>query len=144
MATPTTVDWTASRTGQLPFSDANVALAKVFVFGKWCEVAFDRGRTQPLDLSGACKYGSLFMQGVFGGELRGHYQHQYNFIAGRVGDLSHDAADVGRMRHPYLHEPDYFAVPELQAALALCEVRTDVWAAEFVALRHQAALWRAC
>jgi hypothetical protein len=78
------------------------------------------------------------MQGVFGGELRGHFEHQYNYIDGRLVDLSHDAADVGRMRHPYQHEPEYFAVPELQAALALCVLRTDVWAAEFVGMPFNA------
>ncbi|MBP6676815.1 MAG: hypothetical protein KA185_16145 [Vitreoscilla sp.] len=129
------VDWTAPRTGRLPYTYANFAHAKLFLFGKWCEVAAGHNLAQPTDLSGACKYGSLFMQGVFGGELRGHYEHQYNFIAGRLVDLSHDAADVGRMRQPYLHEPDYFAVPELQAALELCLLRTDAWAAEFVGLR---------
>lgn len=128
-------DWAAQQPGLLPYTCAEFARAKVFLFGKWCEVASDRNQARPTDLSGACKYGSLFMQGVFGGELRGHYQHQYNFIDGRLVDLSHDAADVGRMRHPYLHEPEYFAVPELQAALALCVVRTDVWAAEFIGLR---------
>ncbi len=126
------VDWTAPRPGQLPYTYANFAHAKRFFFGKWCEVASDRHLARPLDLSGACKYSSLFMQGVFGGELRGHYEHQYNFIDGRLVDLSHDAADVGRMRHPYLHEPEYFAVPELRAALQLCLLRTDVWVAEFV------------
>lgn len=129
-------DWAAPRPAQLPYTYANFARAKVFVFGKWCEVAAGRNLTPPADLSGACKYGSLFMQGVFGGTLRGHYEHQYNFIDGRVVDLSHDAADVGRMRHPYLHEPDYFAVPQLRAALALCELRTDAWAAEFIATGH--------
>lgn len=127
-------DWAAPQPGLLPYSYANFAQAKLFFFGKWCEVAAERHLTQPLDLSGACKYGSLFMQGVFGGELRGHYEHQYNFIDGRLVDLSHDAADVGRMRHPYLHEPDYFAVPELQAALECCLPRTEAWVAEFVLL----------
>ncbi|MBK7612914.1 MAG: transcriptional regulator [Burkholderiales bacterium] len=129
-------DWAAPQPGLLPYTYANFARAKVFLFGKWCEVAADRHQAQPADLSGACKYGSLFMQGVFGGELRGHYEHQYNFIAGRLVDLSHDAADVGRMRQPYRHEPEYFAVPELQAALERCLLRTDAWAAEFVGLRN--------
>lgn len=126
-------DWAAPRPAQLPYTYANFARAKVFVFGKWCELAASQHLAVPLDLSGACKYGSLFMQGVFGGELRGHYEHQYNFIAGRLVDLSHDAADVGHMRHPYLHEPEYFAVPELQASLELCVLRTDAWAVEFIA-----------
>jgi hypothetical protein len=131
-------DWTSARVAQLPYSYANFALAKVFFFGKWCECTDQRQLARPVDLSGACKYGSLFMQCVFGGAIRGHYEHQYNFIDGRLVDLSHDAADVGRMRHPYLHEPDYFVTPELQAALLLCVPRAEGWAAEFMAERVRA------
>lgn len=126
------MNWTDPRTGLLPYSYENFAHAKVFVFRKWCEQAAERQAVVPADLSGACKYGSLFMQRVFGGTLRGHFEHQYNLIEGRLVDLSHDAADVGRMRNPYLHEPDYFAVPELIASLDGCTPRVEVWAAEFM------------
>lgn len=126
------MNWTDPRTGLLPYSYENFAHAKVFVFRKWCERAIECQAQVPTDLSGACKYGSLFMQRVFGGSLRGHFEHQYNFIDGRLVDLSHDAADVGRMRNPYLHEPDYFAMPELMASLDGCVPRIELWAAEFM------------
>jgi hypothetical protein len=132
-------DWTLPRAGALPYSAANFAHAKLFFFGKWCERSAQRELPAPLDLSGACKYGSLFMLCVFGGSLRGHYQHQYNFIDGRLVDLSHDAADVGRMSHPYLHEPDYFRIPEQQASLDLCLPHAQAWAIQFVALRDAGA-----
>ena len=128
------IDWTTARPAQLPYSYARFAEAKAFFFGKWCDAATDRHESPPHDLSGACKYGSLFMQCVFGGGLRGHYEHQYNFIQGRLVDLSHDAVDVGRMRDPYQHEPTYFDVPELQASLAGCLPRAERWAAEFLAM----------
>jgi hypothetical protein len=127
-------DWTSPRVARMGYSYAHFAAAKVFVFRKWCERAQEQQLTRPDDLSGACKYGSLFMQSVFGGGLRGHFEHQFNLIDGRLVDLSHDAMDVGRMRHPYLHEPDYFAVPELQRSLATCLPRAEGWATEF--LRH--------
>jgi hypothetical protein len=79
------------------------------------------------------------MQSVFGGAIRGHYEHQYNFIDGRLVDLSHDALDVGRMRNPYLHEPEYFSIPELQASLAACLPRAVSWADQFVASCAEAA-----
>lgn len=129
------VDWTLPRVARLPYTYANFARAKVFVYGKWCGDAADPQWQPPADLSGACKYGSLFMQAVFGGAIRGHFEHQYNFIDGRLVDLSHDASDVGRMRHPYLHEPDYFQVPEVQLSLSQCEPRAQRWADEFVALQ---------
>ena len=133
------VDWTSPRQARLDYSAANFAHAKTFVFGKWCSYAVERERLAPLDLSGSCKYGSIFMQAVFGGAIRGHFEHQYNFIGGRLVDLSHDAADVGRMSHPYLHEPDYFSVPELQAALSGCTERSVAWAEEFIMLHPPTA-----
>jgi hypothetical protein len=126
------MDWTSARAPRLAYSYAHFADAKVFVFRKWCERAQEQQRSQPFDLSGACKYGSLFMQSVFGGGLRGHFEHQFNLIDGRLVDLSHDAMDVGRMRHPYLHEHDYFAVPALQRSLAECLPRAEGWASEFL------------
>ena len=126
------MDWNASGAGKLDYSYAHFALAKSFVFRKWCDLATERGLVLPVDLSGACKYGSLFMHGVFGGSIRGHYQHQYNHIDGRTVDLSHDAADVGAMGQPYLHEPDYFALPSLRSSLDACVPRVNEWVIEFL------------
>ncbi|MCG2656587.1 MAG: hypothetical protein U1C47_03520 [Hydrogenophaga sp.] len=135
---PMGLDCTLPQAGRLPYTDANFRAAKVFVFGKWCEEAVGQPDKVPLDLSGACKYGSLFMQRVFGGAIRGHYEHQYNFIDGQRVDLSHEARDVACMRHPYLHEPAYFQVPELQASLASCLPRAQRWADEFLAQQSAA------
>ena len=126
------IDWTVDRDAQLAYSYERFAQAKDFVFRKWCEQAAERHALPPADLSGSCKYGSLFMNQVFGGSICGHYEHQYNIIGGRIVDLSHDAADVGRISNPYLHEPDFFAIPEKQAALANCLPRVERWVAQFL------------
>jgi hypothetical protein len=126
-------DWTAHSEGALRYSYERFALAKVFVFRKWVELAAERRIATPTDLSGSCKFGSLFMNRVFGGALRGHYQHQYNLIEGRIVDLSHDAVDVGRMQDPYLNEPGFFDIPEQRASLNGCLPRVELWALEFLA-----------
>lgn len=126
------IDWTIEQEAQLAYTYQRFAQAKVFVFKKWCEQAAERGILPPSDLSGACKFGSLFMQQVFGGRICGHYEHQYNVIGGRIVDLSHDAIDVGRIRHPYLHEPDYFGIPEKQASLNRCAPRVNAWVIQFL------------
>lgn len=126
------MDWTANREGQLSYTYERFAQAKVFVFRKWLEHAAEKRVETPTDLSGSCKYGSLFMNRVFGGSIRGHFEHQYNLIDGRLVDLSHDAADVGRLRNPYLDEPEYFAIPEQQASLDRCLPRVDRWVLEFL------------
>jgi hypothetical protein len=125
-------DWTIDREAQLAYTYDRFAQAKVFVFGKWCERAIERGTLRPTDLSGSCKYGSLFMNRVFGGSICGHYEHQYNIIGGRIVDLSHDALDVGRIKNPYLHEPDFFAIPEKQASLDRCLPLVERWAVQFI------------
>ncbi|MFZ2726934.1 MAG: transcriptional regulator [Methylococcaceae bacterium] len=126
-------DWTAPREAQLAYSYQRFAQAKVFFFARWCELASERHALIPVDLSGSCKYGSLFMNQVFGGTICGHYQHQYNLIGGRIVDLSHDAIDVGSISNPYLHEPDYFAIPKKQAALERCLPRVEIWVIQFLA-----------
>ncbi len=127
------MNWTENRDAQLVYSYEHFAQAKVFVFRKWCERAAERGVIPPTDLSGSCKYGSLFMNQVFGGIICGHYEHQYNIIGGRIVDLSHDAIDVGRLTNPYLHEPDFFAIPKKQAALNRCLPRVERWVVQFLA-----------
>jgi hypothetical protein len=128
-------DWTAHCASALPYSSGEFAHAKVFLFDKWCDRARLNKLLPPTDLSGSCKYGSLFMQAVFGGVVRGHFEHQYNYIEGRIVDLSHDAADVGRMRNPYLHEPLYFEIPEVRLSLAGCYPSSQAWAEAFLAQR---------
>lgn len=126
-------DWTINRKAQLAYSYERFGQAKSFVFRKWCELADERHAFPPTDLSGSCKYGSLFMNQVFGGSIRGHYEHQYNIIEGRIVDLSHDAIDVGRIINPYLHEPGFFAIPERQASLDNCLPRVTCWVVQFLA-----------
>ncbi len=131
-------DWTVDRKGQLAYSYEYFALAKAFVFRKWCEQAAERGAFPPTDLSGSCKYGSLFMNQIFGGVICGHYEHQYNIIGGRIVDLRHDAIDVGKIKYPYLHEPDFFAIPEKLASLNRCLPRVMNWVSLFMEEIEQA------
>lgn len=119
------IDWTSPREGRRTCTYGAFASAKCWFFRRWSAWSHDRGLPPPADLSGSCKHGSLFMQSVYGGGIRGQCAHPYNFIDGRVVDLRHDALDVGRMRQPSLHEPAYFLVPELQDALTGCEPRAQ-------------------
>lgn len=129
----------ASSPPPLVYSYQQFSEAKRFFFRVWCEFARERGAPPPEDLSGACKYASLFMRELFGGEIEGHYAHQYNRIDGRLVDLSHDARDVGRMHNPYLHEPEYFNIPEYQRSRAACMPRIDTWVRLFLQEHDEAA-----
>jgi hypothetical protein len=125
-------DWTVDRKARIAYSYERFAQAKAFVFRKWCEQAIERRLLPPTDLSGSCKFGSLFINQVFGGSICGHYEHHYNVIDGRIVDLSHDSMDVGRITNPYLHEPEYFNIPEKQASLDSCLPRVERWVNEFL------------
>ena len=127
-------DWTVDRKAKIAYSYERFAQAKIFVFRKWCDQAKDRGLLPPADLSGSCKYGSLFMNQSFS-VARYTVIMNINTISsgGRIVDLSHDAIDVGRITNPYLHEPDYFAIPEKRASLNKCLPRVEGWVIEFLA-----------
>ena len=79
----------------LPATPENIAAAKSFVFGKWRERAQELGRDDPLDLSDACKFTSLFAATIFGGTMRGNFFHQWVELPdGHTLDLNDEAADV--------------------------------------------------
>lgn len=131
------MDWTHPQPGQQNYAPAQWAHLQGFVFARWCDWAAERDAARPLDLSGACRYGSLFMHRLFGGSLRGNYQHQYNDIGGLHVDLGRDAADVRAMSDPWLHEPLYFDVPEQRAALQACLPRVDRWVQTYLSQSRQ-------
>jgi hypothetical protein len=133
------MDWSQPQAGQRAWSPAQFAGTQAFVLQQWRRWAVLRQAAAPQDLSGACRYGSLFMCRLYGGAIRGHYQHQYNDLQGRHVDLSRDAADVQAMRDPWQHEPLYFQVPELQRALQTCLPRVDDWVAQFLSENPQSA-----
>jgi hypothetical protein len=126
------MEWLQPHVGQRVYTPAQFGPARDFVFEQWCDWARQRAAPRPQDLSGACRYGSLFMCRVFGGTLRGHYQHQFNDIDGLLVDLSRDAADVAAMRDPWRHEPSYFDLPELQAELRSCQPRVEGWVERYL------------
>jgi hypothetical protein len=87
--------------GLLPATPENIEAAQEFVMRKWVERFHERNpgaNDIPTDLSSACKFTSLFAQGVFGGRLRGNEGHQYVELPdGEILDLNRDARDVIEM-----------------------------------------------
>ena len=132
----------------------NIAAAKSFVFGKWRERAKELGRDDPLDLSDACKFTSLFAALVFGGTLHGNFFHQWIALPdGRTLDLNDEAADVITMLRgempddakPYADEMRKKLPPSLYApddrhmrsrgnrqSMASVRPRVQRWADEFL------------
>jgi len=139
-----------------PATPDNLRAARAFVMAKWRERARELGLPDPDDLSGSCRFSSMFAQGIFGGELQGNPAHQFVRLDGEVLDLNADARDVrerraeweaaqrkarigrrldGREWHardPHAHDRRYWWSMENQEALRRCKPRVDSWTREFI------------
>ena len=112
---------------------ANLSLARRICLAGWRERAAERGSPEPVDLSGSCKFTSMFAAEIFGGEMRGNEEHQFCQLAGgRIIDLNHDAADVQRMEDPHVHDPGFWGNPDHAASLESCRSRVGLWVSQFL------------
>ena len=118
-------------TRKLKPTKKNIAAAKNFVFLKWKERAQELDLKEPVDLTNACKFASLFVQQVFGGRLRGNWHHQWVEIGDRVIDLtgSHPTVPCG---WPYEHDEEFWLNEEHKDSLASCIPRVNAWVQEFL------------
>jgi hypothetical protein len=128
----------------LPPTPETIALATAFLLRKWQERwhekyprgpsynAADGWNNPPEDLSSSCKFSSLFAQKIFGGEIRGNYDHQFVVLPdGSVLDLNIDAADVKSLKDPHRHDPRFFGSRDHRESSASCEARVSTWVEEF-------------
>ena len=124
--------WLNSPTeGFLEPTDENIKKAKDFVFQKWKERAIERMAREPMDLSSACKFSSLFVKMVFGGTIKGSWGHQYNDIGGRVVDINSDAGDVLSLADPHFHDRKFIGNRGHNESLESCMPRVKKWVEEF-------------
>lgn len=130
--------------GPMVAADAGtVAAAAGFVMEKWLErhdrmaedheTAFGKkwDRTRPEDLSGSCKFSSLFVAACFGGTVRGNERHQFAVVDGEIVDLNAQAADVHGNPAAYRHDPAFFGNPDHLESLVSCVPRVKEWLREF-------------
>ena len=83
------------------------------------------------DLTGSCKFGSLFLRALFGGEIKGSADHQYVVLDGEILDFSRDATDVRDLADPYRHDPAWFRDGDLLESLESCLPRVEGWIEQF-------------
>jgi hypothetical protein len=122
--------------GRIPLTDENWNQAKVFLKKKWTERYQDRNGADksPKDMSGSCKFVSLFVQKVFGGQIRGNHGHQFNVIGDKIRDMNADAGDVQSLENPHEHDPKFWGNPEHRASMKTCMPRVNQWVEEFTEL----------
>jgi len=106
---------------------ANLTKARRFLLRKWQERAVERGLEKPETLHDACKFASLFAQWVFGGELRGNYDHQFVQLGKQIIDLAEAQGE-----RPYRHDPKFWLNRQHRESLDSCRPRVARWVAEFL------------
>jgi hypothetical protein len=122
----------------IPPTTENVDRAKAFLLRKWRERAAERQHEEPADLSNACKFASLFAQRIFGGQLRGNWDHQYLILPnGQRLDLTEPSQNLAGIRaegrDPYRHDRRFWNNRDHRESLASCRPRVDRWVSEFLA-----------
>ena len=91
----------------------------------------DWTRERPADLSSSCKFTSLFAAVVFGGEMKGNYDHQFAAADGKIIDLNAEADDVKGRAGVHEHDPDFFWSPDHLDSLRSCLPRVERWLAAY-------------
>lgn len=113
--------------------DKTIELAETIAMAGWRERAQERGLASPEDLSGCCKFSSLFVKFLFGGCIEGHYDHQFNVIEDQEFDLNDSAKDVREMSHPHWHDDGFIGSHDHVESMKSCLPRVLGWLDSFAA-----------
>lgn len=125
--------WLASdHAGRADADEEAVEAARAFLLERWRERAAELGKPEPADLSGGCLMAALFVKAVFGGTIRGNYDHVHNVVGGRRVDLSEASADVAALADPYRHDPRFMREPDFHENLASWTYRMEPWIDAFL------------
>lgn len=121
----------------------NIELASVFVFDMWkarwreqkteweSKVGSPYHSDEPADLSGSCKFSSIFAALVFDADLDGNYDHQFAVKKGQIIDLNAGASDVAAMAKPYVLDALFFGSRDHIASMKSCMPRVTQWLRAF-------------
>jgi len=88
------------------------------------------GRKEPQDLSGACKFATLFAQELFGGNITGNWHHIFLMNKGKKIDLI-DGVGVP-IKYKKLNDPVFLKSAEFKKSLSFCYPRVKKWVIEFI------------
>ncbi|MBY3155539.1 hypothetical protein HFO56_24750 [Rhizobium laguerreae] len=99
------------------------------------------GSAEPQDLSGSCKFSSIFAAIVFDAGIDGNYDHQFAVKKNKIIDLNAGSADVASLSKPYLIDPIFFGSRDHMTTMKSCIPRIVEWLRAFDdALEPRAAI----
>jgi hypothetical protein len=126
-------------------TQANIAAAREFALSMWRERWAERKadwesklsspftENEPADLSGSCKFTSVFAAAVFGGGIDGNYDHQFAVFKGGVIDLNDFASDVTALTDPYRCDTLFFGSKDHMKSMKSCLPRIENWIGSYAA-----------
>lgn len=111
--------------GWLAPAPENIEAARAFLLDKWYDRAREQGCAEPAGLDSACIFGSVFAQCVFGGRLRGNWDHQAveHPVVGTI--------DLTRRSSAIRHDPTFWGRAEHREKVTSVLPRVARWVAEF-------------
>ena len=121
----------------------NIEAASNFAFEKWLDRWAERKaewesstttpfpEPEPDDLSGSCKFTSVFAAVVFDYGIDGNHDHQFAVRKGQVIDLNAGAADVRALSNPYHLDPLFFGSKDHLKSMVSCAPRITAWLTDF-------------
>jgi hypothetical protein len=118
--------------GDFEPTDDLLEQAQAFCLKMWRERAAEMGRPEPADLSLSCKFTSLFLRSLIGGEIRGNWDHQFVELDGQIFDLNKDTENVRSIDDPYRHDDLFIGNPEHLDSLDSCVPRIKLWRERFL------------
>lgn len=114
-------------------TDNNIKLVKDFLYNKWIERAVELAKPVPNDLSKSSKFSSLLCNKLFGGDIQGNNNYQYNVLpSGKILDLNSNAADVLSIETPYYNDIKLFENDNYINSFKSCLPRVNKWINEFM------------
>jgi hypothetical protein len=127
---------TASEARRTFVEDERVDALRAFVLDRWKARATEMRLAQPVDLSSSCKFGALLVHKLYGGEIRGGWNHVHcRLLDGTILDLSRWAADVDAIRNagidPYVNDRAFIRSRDFKRSLENCSRRVEAWAEEW-------------
>lgn len=116
-----------------PTADA-IESAKQFALAKWAQRAIEHGNATPNNLSGSCKFCSLFCWFVFGGKLAGNAEHQWvvDNTNGIIDLTSYSGYQFYSDRSKYKPDRQFWLNGQHLSSLRDCLERSSLWANEFI------------